>query len=97
MLFGPLAVISGFFGAIFIPNALRFYLPIVVALLAATLANYIYSSFKESASESGAIIIARTRRDAPTWWERNREGLAQNAIVSAVFGVIGFLVGHFVH
>ncbi|WP_148307915.1 hypothetical protein [Actinoplanes friuliensis] len=44
-------------------------------------------------SVSSAIIYTRTRVEAPTWLERNRDGLTTNVIVSLVFAVVGFIVG----
>jgi hypothetical protein len=40
-----------------------------------------------------AILYTRTSTEAPTWLQRNRDALITNAIVSAVFLVIGILIG----
>lgn len=40
------------------------------------------------------ILYTRTRAEAPTWLHRNRDSLITNAIVSAVFLVIGILIGN---
>lgn len=42
----------------------------------------------------GAVLYPRTRAEAPTWLYRNRDALATNAIVSAVFLVVGITVGY---
>jgi len=41
-----------------------------------------------------AIISAKTRHEAPLWLSRNKDALITNAIVSAVFLVIGVLIGY---
>jgi hypothetical protein len=40
-----------------------------------------------------AILYTRTRAEAPTWIQRLRDALITNAIVSAVFLVLGILIG----
>jgi hypothetical protein len=40
-----------------------------------------------------AIIKTRTRAEAPPWLIRNRDALVTNAVVSAVFLVIGIVIG----
>lgn len=40
-----------------------------------------------------AVIYTRTRTEAPLWLVRNRDALVTNAIVSAVFLVVGILIG----
>ena len=42
----------------------------------------------------GAILLARTEKDAPPWLRRNMDALVTNAIVSAVFLVLGILIGY---
>lgn len=40
-----------------------------------------------------AIIYTRTHAEAPTWIQRNRDALITNVIVSAIFLLVGILVG----
>jgi hypothetical protein len=40
-----------------------------------------------------SVLYTRTQAEAPTWLQRNRDGLLTNAIVSAVFLVIGIIIG----
>jgi hypothetical protein len=53
------------------------------------------NSLRASGGNESAVLYARSQRDAPTWLARNKDGLTTNAIVSAVFGVLGFLAGYF--
>ncbi|GIF16745.1 hypothetical protein Ate01nite_67770 [Actinoplanes teichomyceticus] len=38
-----------------------------------------------------AILYSRPKRDAPPWFERNKDALATNVIVSIVFYILGLL------
>jgi hypothetical protein len=40
-----------------------------------------------------SVLYTGTQAEAPTWLQRNRDGLLTNAIVSAVFLVIGIIIG----
>ena len=42
-------------------------------------------------TKRGAIMYTRTRAEAPTWFQRNKDGLATNLIVSIVFYILGLL------
>ncbi|WP_155246107.1 hypothetical protein [Salinispora arenicola] len=43
--------------------------------------------------ESGAIMYSKTRAELPTWLSRNRDNLTTNAVVSAIFLVLGIVIG----
>jgi tetrahydromethanopterin S-methyltransferase subunit C len=38
-----------------------------------------------------AIVIPRTQKDAPPFWERNRDEIAINAIFTVIGGVLGIV------
>jgi hypothetical protein len=38
-----------------------------------------------------AIVIPRTKKDAPSFWERNRDEIAINAIFTVIGGVLGIV------
>ena len=46
-------------------------------------------------SSGGAILVARTKGDAPPWLERNRDALIINVAVSLVVGVLAFFAGKY--
>ncbi|MEV8504459.1 hypothetical protein AB0368_06455 [Actinoplanes sp. NPDC051475] len=54
-------------------------------------------SLQVSGGNESVVLYARSQKDAPTWLARNKDGLTTNVIVSAVFGVLGFLAGYFIH
>jgi len=50
--------------------------------------------FEFSARPPGAVMYTHTRAEQPPWFERNRDTLITNAIVSAVFLILGLIIGH---
>ncbi|MFI6762458.1 hypothetical protein ACIBF5_25315 [Micromonospora sp. NPDC050417] len=42
----------------------------------------------------GAIMYSRSRAELPTWLSRNKDGLGANVIVSAIFLILGVLIGY---
>jgi hypothetical protein len=71
-------------------DALRWLL--LPAMLLALLAGITFDTYGDG--KSGAILYTKTKREAPRWLERNRDGLVTNVIVSAAFLAIGILIGY---
>jgi hypothetical protein len=71
-------------------------LSVLLGLFGGILSVLLFGGFPQLRGGSSAIIIAKAKEDAPPWLQRNKDALVTNAIVSAVFLVVGVAIGYLI-
>jgi hypothetical protein len=72
-------------------------IPQTVLYLYAALGLVIATTWLIASSQVRVTLYTRTRAEAPTWWQEHRSDVGINAAFSAVFLILGAVIGHYWH